>query len=301
MRPAYLYIAILLLSLPGYLSAQKKFIAYQVTGKVSYTIKNNKHSLKIGKVIPETATVQVGDNSTVLLICEQASKPITLYAGTYKLSVFNGNCDVADQSVTAKYLEYVWWQMTNPRGSAADEKNKNTRSAGAVSRGCPGIDFLVPDTLNYYKEDILLRWKVYTPGARKEFMLYMDENSLAPLLVLPVKDDELHLDSLKKWITPGVPFYWNISLDGNEVCPRKLVQVWDDENFREFMDSASMKLIPGIQEAEKDYLLGYMLEQDLFTGEAYKFYKKAKKTKPGDDRYQRTVARFKQLYKEEED
>ncbi len=298
-RIAYV-ILILTFSLPGIVLAQNKFMAYQITGKVTYTLQNRQQTLKIGKVIPESATLQVGNNSSVILICEQASAPITFQKGTYKLTSYRNGCDPLSQSVTSNYFKYVWWQMTNPKGSAEDEKRMNMRNAGAVSRGCPGIDFLVPDTLNYYMEDILLRWKVYSPDVNREFVLYQDANSVIPVLVLPVRDNELHLDSLKKWMSPGTPYFWNITLDKNEVCPRKLIQYWDEENFREFMDSTSSQLIPGIEAAEQNYLTGFILEQNEFTGEAYKHYKLARKAKPGEARYKRTVSRFRKLFNEED-
>jgi hypothetical protein len=280
--------------------AQAKFMAYRITGKATYSLQKKQHSLKIGKTIPETATIHVPEGSSVMLICEQASKPVTLTRGDHKLISYRDHCNAADESITSNYLKYVWWQMTNPGSSPGDEKNRNGSTSGAVSRGCPGVDFLVPDTLNYYKADIVLQWKVFSPESRAEFVLYEDDNSPVPVLILPMKNEFLHLDSLKKFIKPGTPFYWNINLDGNQVCDRRLVQVWEQDNFSEMTESLRSHLVNGVDEAEQNYQMGFLLEQDGFLGEAYQYYKAAAKMKPGDDRYKRTEKRFKLLFLEED-
>jgi hypothetical protein len=280
--------------------AQAKFMAYRITGKATYSVQKKHQTLKVGKTIPETATVHVPEGSSVMLICEQASKPVTLSKGDHQLTSYRDHCNATEQSITSNYLKYVWWQMTNPTSSANDEKNRNGSTSGAVSRGCPGVEFLVRDTLNYYKADILLQWEVFSPGSRAEFMLYQDASAPVPLLVLPMKVGFLKLDSLRDYIQPGSPYYWTINLDGNQVCDRMLIQAWDEENFNEMLDSLRTSLIPGVDDAERNYQMGYLLEQAGFTGEAYGHYKAAAKAKPGDDRYKRTVKRFKLLYLEED-
>jgi hypothetical protein len=280
---------------------QNKFLAYSVTGKVYYSLKGKKKSsLRIGKVIPETALVTVETGAKLVLVCEQASAPVTLSKGEYRLTSFRSSCDPQTQSATSNYLKYVWWQMTNPKGTTEEEKNRSRNSAGAVSRGCPGVEFNVPDTLNYYKEDILLSWKVFAPGSRAEFALYQDGASPIPLLVLSPRNEELHLDSLRNWLEPGHPYYWTILLDGNQVCERKLLQVWEQENFEEHVAELEKQLIVDVSEAERAYQMGFLLEQEGFFGEAYQYYRQAGKAAKDNERYKRTLDRFRKLYREED-
>ena len=280
--------------------AQTKFLAYKVNGKASYVLKNRPYALKAGKTIPETATVIVPQGSSVLMICEQASKAFTLSKGSHKLLNYRNSCDADDQSITANYLKYVWWQMTHPNSSTGDEKARNKSTSGAVSRGCPGVDFFVADTINYYRENFILSWRVFAPGSRADFMLYESANSPAPLLSLPMKEDHIFLDSIRNWLQPGQRYYWTINLDGNQVCDRKTIQVWETGNFEETLGEYQESLIQDMDEAEKTYQMGFILEQNGFLGEAYVFYKKALELAPGSDRYKRTVKRFRQDFLEED-
>jgi hypothetical protein len=280
--------------------AQTKFLTYKVNGKASYVLKNRQYALKAGKALPESATVMVPEGSSVLMICEQASKPLTLSKGSHRLANYRNSCDASDQSITANYLKYVWWQMTNPNSSTSDEKARNKSTSGAVSRGCPGLEFFVADTVNFFRENFILTWQVFAPDSRADFMLYEDAGSPIPLLSLPMKQGYLFLDSIKKWLQPGNRYYWTINLDGNQVCDRKLIQVWESENFEETLAEYQKALLPEMDEAERDYQMGFMLEQNGFTGEAYSYYKKAYEAKTGEERYKRTIKRFREDFLEED-
>jgi hypothetical protein len=292
--PAYIVVFTCFTSM---VQAQQNFLVYRVTGSVTYNTPRTQGRLKIGKLIPETATVDVMNESRVMLICEGASSPIILEKGTYRMVTYKSRCTTMDRSITANYLNYVWWQLTNPKSSAEDERKKNMTGPGAVSRGCPGIDFYVPDTINYYQAGLPLRWKVYTP-ARKEFSVYQYADSPVPLYSFTPARDELPLDSLKKIFEPGTAYYWNIRLDGNEICPRKLIQVWDAGDYRELLENTTEKIFEGVDEAEKNYIIGYQMEKNLFPGEAYQYYKKAYELNKKDKRYKRTVVRFRKQFGE---
>ncbi len=295
------FIVILLLYL-GALStrAQTKFLAYKVNGKATYALKNRQYALKAGKTLPESATVIVPEGASVLMICEQASKPLTLSKGSHRLVNYRNGCDANDQSITANYLKYVWWQMTNPNSTTKDEKARNKSTSGAVSRGCPGVDFFVADTVNYYRENFILSWKVYAPGSRADFMLYESAGSPIPLLSLPMKQGYLFLDSIKIWLDPGNGYYWTINLDGHQVCERKLIQVWEAENFEETLAEFQKALITETDEAENNYQMGFILEQNGFMGEAYSYYKKAYEARPDDERFKKTIKRFREDLLEED-
>lgn len=291
-KAGLLYVLIWIMGMNLQVTAQGRFLAYRVSGTVTYEQQGKTGSLKIGKVLPASAEVTVGPNSSLVMICEEASKPMSFGPGRYMLGAFSAFCNPDDQSITASYLKYVWWQMTHPSRSQEDERKRNASAAGAVSRGCPGVDFLVGDTLNYYRENLVLRWKVHAPASRSEFALFSDARSPVALAKLKVKGGRIRTDSLENFLQPGVPLYWTVLLDGNEVCERRLVQVWDENNFREWFKTVENSLLPGGGEAEKNYQLGYIMEINHFPGEALRFYREALRREPKEKRYRLTVKRM---------
>jgi hypothetical protein len=299
MKSAILLYGLLLCAWFSPVVAQPRFLAYKVNGSVTYTHKGKTQALKIGKIIPASAQVNVGTKSSLVMICEEASKPISFGPGQFVLGGFAGFCNPDDQSITASYLKYVWWQMTHPGRSQEEERKRNASAAGAVSRGCPGVDFLVPDTLNYFQADILLRWKIFASTRHRELALYSGSNTPVPLARIPVTSSFIHMDSLGDYIEPGMPLFWTILLEGNEVCERRLVQVWDSTNYNDWMSGLSASILPGSSEAEINYQKGYMMETNRFPGEAYRFYREALRLAPNEKRYRLTVKRFEKMYRVE--
>ena len=276
--------------------AQEKFLTYKVKGKVSYQDAGKQTTVKIGKVLPATASVKVEKNSSIMIVCENSSVPIVLQEGTHALKKQLTLCKNEAPTITANYLHYVWWQFTNPKSTSEDEHRKNITSPGAVTRGCPGIDFLSPDTLNYYSENLVLRWKVHSSYKKKRLLIYQFEKSAVPLYSIDLKHDYFILEKQNLKLEGSTNYYWTIELDGEEPCERKLIQVWEKKDFDEMLDENRRLGIAGVDQAESDYFLGYVLEQKLFHGEAYHYYKMASSGNPKDKRYKRTLIRFRKYF-----
>jgi hypothetical protein len=215
-----------------------------------------------------------------MLICNTSYTSIVLQEGTHHLDKITASCSKPDNSLTANYLNYVWWQFTHPKASAEEERKQNMTGPGAVSRGCPGISFLTPDTLKFYRENITLRWKVIVPSSRREFVLYSQENSPVAYLKRGVRN-HFRLDSLAGKLETSMQYYWTLHLDGNETCPRQLIQVWGKEDFESLSDSLRKNIPPGLSMAEENYMMGFYMERSLFYGEAYRFYQLAAAAEPG--------------------
>ena len=287
------YLSILIfLFISSLISAQDNFLAYRVTGKVTYLDKGNQVVLKVGKILDNTASVKVGRNASLLLICGNTSVPVQLQEGTHVLGKLASSCHSTQQSLTYNYFNYVWWQLTHPKASVEEERKKNSNWPGAVSRGCQGIEFLVPDTLGFYRENIILKWKINVPFKSLEFVMYEYADSPVPLLKIPITTGYLHLESFKDKLEISTEYFWTLSLDGKENCPRKLLQVWSSGDFTILTDSINTGKHSGLDEAERDYMMGWMYEQNHLVGEASRHYKLAEAAAPGNSRYKKTVKRL---------
>jgi len=292
------YIAVFILTFASFLlKAQNSFLAYQVVGTVTYKENGKEQPVKVGKVLTGSETVTVGKNSKILLVCENTSRTITLKQGEHKLDDLSGLCKAMGASLSSSFLKYVWWQFTHPHFSPEDERGKVAGVGGGVSRGCSGIELNnFFDTVCYYRENIIIQWKSAATFTKKEFVIYEYENAAIPIMTFTLKDNSFRLDKLKGLVEDSTAYFWNIRVDDKEVCPRKLLQVWNKNGYTQLLDSIRQNMVMDVDKAEENYMLGYFLEVNHFYGEAYKYYKAALAAKPGDTRYKNTVTRIRQTF-----
>src|SRR5438876_8551338 len=286
-------ISFMLLFISGLLQAQKTFLTYAVSGSVAYMENSKYYPLKIGKLLTVPKTIAVDKNSKVFLVCDNTSGTIILKHGTYDLKNFSDSCTVTNHSLTAEYLKYVWWQLTHPHLSPEEEYKKIGGTGGSVSRGCAGVQSDVFfDTICYYKENITLSWRLTGSFKKKEFVIYEYENSSSPMITIPLHEDYFRLNRLKGNLETSREYFWNIKTDDKDICPRKLIRIWNKNDFNQFSDSIKKNSDIDVDKAEEKYLMGYFFEINNSYGEAYRFYKSAFAAKPGNERYKNTVTRF---------
>jgi hypothetical protein len=286
------WLLVIVLLTAGYrVIAQPKFMAYTIQGKVTYIENKKEHQLKVGKVLDEKKTVKINKGGSLTLICESSSSTVVLQEGEHHLARIAGSCNTKNSSLTGKYLEYVWWQMTRT-GDAPQTYNVK----GAVTRGCRGLDLFTPDTINYYVEPMVLSWK--TKITDKRFVLYIGEKGAIPYLETPLtKNDFLVLDSVSGKLERSTTYSWTIRLNGKEECQRQFIQVWSTEDFSELEKELRQSIAPGSNAAEQDFMMGFLLESNYFLGEAWKYYKKAAQAEPANHLYKSTEERFKKIFR----
>ena len=281
----------------SWLKAENNFLAYQVSGSVQYRENDQQYQLKIGKILSGNQTILVAKNAKLVLICENSSRAVTLQEGVYELKKLSDVCMEPDHSALGGFLKFVWWQFTHPRTSPEEERKKMMETWSGVFRGCPGMEVSpLLDTVCYYQSGVLLRWHLTGPYKKKEFRLYQNETGPLPVTRIPLRKDQYPLDKLKTLMQPSLVYYWSVNVDGQEPCPRKVIEVWSKYEFHRLTDTLRSYFLPGLDEAEKDYTMGYFLETNHFYGEAYRYYRKAAASKPGESRYNNTLARCKQLF-----
>jgi hypothetical protein len=272
--------------------AQTSYLAYQVSGNVSYFENDKSLPLKLGKVLTAPKTVSVAKDSKLILVCNTSYRAITLQPGTYEIDKFSDLCNKNETSEISRYLKYVWWQFTAPHATADEERKKMMQDGGAVFRGCPGIEFSsVYDTVCYYRENVTLQWQTTGDYAKKELMVYDGANSITPLVTIKPGKDSYRLDNLRSKLKPSREYFWSVSINGEDACSSRVIQVWSKTNFDRFCDSLRKNFTIAIDKAERNYMMGYFLEINHFYGEAYKYYAAALVAKPSDMRYKTTVAR----------
>lgn len=277
---------------------QVNFLAYQVSGHVTYKDNNQFHALKIGKLVPENTEIQVAENSKVLMICENTSGIITLIHGTHRLIDYKANCVLKEFALSQSYFAFVWWQLTTPNISPEDERKKLMSMGGGVYRGCAELDFNpLFDTLNLFTEPLVINWttrEIFNTVelTLKEFVLYEYENSLTPIYKDSIAGISLNLNPTNKEFTPMTEYFWAIKISGEEKCTRKLVRIWGKEQYLQLIDSLRHPIPAELDESEKNYMTGYLLEKNKFFGEAFMYYRLAVKGQPENVRYRNSLDRL---------
>ena len=277
---------------------QSNYLVYQLRGDVMETAGKAHKLLRIGQLLKNNAVLWLNKGSGITLICENYSGFSVNTAGRYELGKHQQICNQEDYSITAEYFKFIWEELTHPHESPEDNRRKYMQNEGAVVRGCPGI-FIdhVFDNINLCHGAVSISWETNLSTDRLLFALYEDENNGEAIFSTHVKENAISFDTIKKHAGNREDIYWGITVDGNEICPRKCIRVWPENNYGLFLDSIKKLLPVSINKAEWNYMAGFFLEVNFFISEAFNFYQQAAIMNPALERYRLTVDDLKKKLK----
>jgi len=199
-------------------------------------------------------------------------------------------------SVSSIYFRFVWDELTTEHGSIEENRRKYMHNVGAVTRGCPWIKFFTNyDTINYSNGFFPIKW-VTTTDETDKIVFYKNETAEKRLLSVIAKNDSISLSVLKDSLKITGEYYWNIQSGNAEACARKYLKLWDDRSFRLLRDSILNSIPVNISEAEKLYILAFILEYNYFYAESYAYYKLAFEKDPSNLKYQNSLQLFIKVY-----
>ena len=167
-------------------------------------------------------------------------------------------------------------------------------NVGAVGRGDINNVWVDPrlDSVNYVSGTIPLSWKSYTEADDFDFKLY-DDSKTKVLLAKPVKKKHVDISELLKLIQPGKVYYWSATVKGEpENADRKYLRYVTKDNYVAFYNSIRQHDVPE-SEAEMNFRLGFVLEENHYIAEAYNHYLKATQLDPANSLYRFTFMSFK--------
>jgi hypothetical protein len=165
---------------------------------------------------------------------------------------------------------------------------------GAVGRGDINNVWVDPrlDSVNYVSGTIPLSWKSYTEADDFDFKLY-DDSKTKVLLARAVKKKHVDISELLKLIQPGKVYYWSASVKGEpENEDRKYLRYVTKDNYVAFYNSVKQHDVPE-SDAEMNFRLGFVLEENHYIAEAYTHYLKSTQLDPANSLYRFTFMSFK--------
>lgn len=281
-----------------FLYGQSKFIVFNISGQAWNTSDKSKSNFKIGQVLKRREAISLGKNSAITLICENYTTAHINQPGIHGYSEYLNNCSQQKQSLFGNYFKFIVDGFTHHEKSLEENRRENLGfSIGAIERGNSKVitDRSI-DTINFYKEDFLIKWTSQLKPARFKFILSDSSKKGNLISSIPGNKYAISVDSLKNISNNRTKIYWNFLEDGNELTNRHVIQFWDKHSFDSLFNELGTESHLAPETAEWHYMKGFYLEAGHFFGEAYTHYKKALELKPNDKRFRQTVALMKNLY-----
>ncbi|MES1215682.1 MAG: hypothetical protein ABUT20_09200 [Bacteroidota bacterium] len=275
------------------MSQDNMYAVYSLKGNVSIVENKVEIKAKVGTLLDGNETIKIGPGSFATLICNETRMFSLSKAGTYSAASLSDSCKMSNGSVSANYMKYVWNEMTKSKGSPEKNRKNYMANVGAVSRSINNV-WIDPklDTLNYVSGTIPLSWKSYTDAEEFEFKLYDDGNNGREIISKTIKKKHIDISDLLDKIQPGKTYHWSAMIKGEENEERKFLAYMTKEKYAEYFNSIKNGEASE-SESEKEFRLGFILEENHFIVEAYNHYLKATQLAPANTLYRSVFMSFK--------
>ena len=274
------------------------FVVYSMKGNVSSVENNTTTKVKIGTILNNESVLKLASGSFATLICNESRMFTIKKTGNHSLKNFNDSCKSNSSSLSANYMKYIWNELTKSKGSPEKNRKAYMANVGAVSRSINNI-WIDPrlDTVFYVSGTIPLSWKSYAEAEKFEFKLYNSEEGKKEIFSKSTDKKHVEMAELLKIIQPGKSYWWTAMVKGENNDELKYFRYWTKEEYNNYYSKISKSESGAVEtEAEKNFRLGFVLEEAHFLAEAYQHYLKATQLTPDNSLYRFVFMSFKKDY-----
>ena len=283
--------------LPFALPAQENmFVVYSVKGSVSIIENKVETKAKVGTIIDGNGSIKIGAGSFATFLCNETRMFSLSKAGNYTTASLKDSCKANTNSVSANYMKYVWNEMTKSKGTPEKNRKAYMSNVGAVGRGGDINNVWVDprlDSINYVSGTIPLSWKCFVDEAEEfTFRLY-DDTKTNVIYSKDVKKKHVDISDVLKLLQPGKIYYWNATVKGEpENTARHYLRYVPKEEYQAFFTTIK-KNDAAESDAEMNFRLSFVLEENHYLAEAYNYYLKATQLDATNGFYRSTFMSFK--------
>ena len=273
-----------------------QFMIYSMKGQVMVNESGKETKAKVGQLLDPNASLDVGNNSIITLICNQLNLFSINKKGKHVLTSYKDSCYKNNGSFTGNYLKYVWAQMSHKQESPTKNRKLFMNTIGAVSRSVNNI-WIDPrlDTIIYADGYFPLAWKSYAEADRFDFYMYDNISKGKVLFADSTADMQVALNTLQHIFKPGY-YFWSAAVKGQQNEERKVIKIVTKEE-RDALIKQLINIVPAYEsEAETAFRLGFQLEEAHYLADAYQYYQKAATLQPDQPVYRQTFMSFKKDY-----
>lgn len=269
-------------------AADISFVIYHSKGSVKKT--GTLLNLKKGDKLRTTDILQLGEGSSVMLVCSNYKVIQVSKRGLYPVKGLLALCDKVQKAYSSTYFKYIWEQFTHPHGEPEKDPEEYMKNVGAVSRGCNEVATGIPtDTILYHSGSLPINWwSVYQNSSAAIYEQPLDG---APVKKIPlVKDKPLPLNNLLNQLAPG-EYYWQIIGEDGSGCERKYVKIIDKASYTKRVLEI-VNAIPVSSPAATAFARAYLLEENHFITEAMEYYRQAVTLDAANEIYKKSFNKF---------
>jgi hypothetical protein len=272
------------------------FVVYSVKGNVSIIENKTETKAKIGTIIDGNSSIKVGAGSFATLLCNETRTFSLNKAGNYTTISLKDSCKANTNSVSSNYMKYVWSELTKSKGTPEKNRKNYMSNVGAAKRGGDINNVWVDprlDSVNYVSGTIPLSWKCFVEEAEEfEFRLY-DDSKTKVIFSKNVKKKHVDIADILKQMQPGKIYYWSATVKGEpENEARHYLRYVPKDEYQTFFSSIKNG-DAAESDAEMNFRLGFVLEEQHYIAEAFNYYLKATQLDPTNGLYRYTFMSFK--------
>jgi hypothetical protein len=276
------------------LAQQPSFVVYYTKGLIGKV--GAAGALKKGDKLNAKEVINVNQGAQVILICSNYETVKLTAKGKYKVSSLLAQCDKKTPSFASSYFSYVWQEFTSPHGNMEDDPTHYMKNTGAASRGCNTVETkLLLDTVIM---------PVYKAGAARSFPVLFITTFEKPYLSrfnqfegadsmwqTPLAENQFAIDLLTKEAKKPGYYYWQITGREEMGCEPNVLKILPEKEYNATITRLLADL-PNASPAETAYMKAFILEENHFTGEAFRYYEQAFKLAPSNEQYKPARSRF---------
>lgn len=266
-------------------AADPAFVVFYNSGNATKMINGKALALKKGDQLQVNDQVSLPEKTQLVLVCANFSVVQLKTKGNYTVKSLLTKCKAQNTSASSAYFKYVWSQFAHAHQAPAADPRSFMKTYGAASRGKEVKTNLNTDTIYYYQGKLQIAWQ---PARVLTLQVYAT-NANEKLILTAKQAKKANIDSIAAVLKQPGTYYWDFA--GQESAKFKLLHILTKRQYEQIKNAILANVVTTTP-AETAYLTGYMLEENHFLADAFKYYEKAVKLEPQNQNYKNAIARF---------
>jgi hypothetical protein len=291
-------------------------------------VKSGGKAIRIGQKIAPTATVVIGRTGSCTLVHENGRTVPLKKPGTYKITELEKAATAKTGSVSSKYAEYVYGELTEVQKptALADGHRGNMRTTGAVERatgdnvsvvdsialrsgglhGMEGVASsayadifardeitpIMPRNARIIDESVEFHW--FRSAKCQAYRLHIEDPDKKTVFDQIVLDTTFKASLTQLQLKPGILYYWHVERSDDDGLRSEEQSMFVLEETDRM---AAQRTIDDIRaelgdDPSAQIILAAAYEDLGCTADAFLSYRRALADAPGDDGYERLFLGF---------
>jgi hypothetical protein len=287
------------------LFAQKgdELLVYSLKGNVTVIEDYKESKLRIGKVLKPGSTIKTQKEAKLTMVCKQGKPLSVTREGVFPVTKWKDSCAITgDNSMTAKYFQYIWDQLYIRSDDYKKEYGDQTAAVvrgEAPVRGEDDIEILFNealDTVFYATGSFPLSWEPLVKYGGKYFFRLFDLAGVKALYQDSISGNSIMIDKFKKYMKPGRSYKWTLTTKKTGEQEGGVINYLLAKTVSQQISKFQKPIDVPEDLAAQYFRVAYLLENSHYLPAALLYYKKAATAAPDVEFYQEKLDEFKKTF-----